>query len=97
MALATIPNDTIDFSRYAPDRAAHALAPDGELTQIWRVFVGSLSLMGQSIAHAVRILACRAKRGFVKHVLHSLKSAWIIGAAGWGSTAAFLTIYSVAG
>jgi hypothetical protein len=97
MALATTYPDTIDFSRYAPDRAARAIAPQGELAALWTVFIGSWLLIGQSLYHAGRIVLQRSWHWTAINVVQSLKSAWLIGSAGWIASATLFALHVMAG
>lgn len=93
MALAF--NDTIDFSRYAPDRAARAIAPQGELAALWNVFIGAWLLIGTSAYHIGRIILQRSWHWTVVNIVQSLKSAWLIGSAGWIASATLFALHWV--
>lgn len=95
MALATTYPDTIDISRYAPDRAARAVAPQGELAALWIVFTGAWMLMGQSLYHAGRITLQRCWHWTAVNIVQSLKSAWLIGSAGWIASATLFALHWV--
>jgi hypothetical protein len=97
MALAAGFHDTIDFSRYAPDRAARAIAPQGELAALWTIFTGGWVLIGQSAYHAGRIILQRAWHWTATNVVQSLKSAWLIGSAGWITSATLFALHVMAG
>lgn len=97
MALATTYPDTIDFSRYAPDRTARAIAPQGELAALWTIFKGGWKLIGQSSYHASRIILQRVWHWTVENIVQSLKSAWLIGSAGWIASATLFALHIIAG
>lgn len=86
-------DDTIDFSRYAPDRTARAIAPQGELAALWTTFRGGWVLIGRSAWHAGRIILQRFWHWTTINVVQSLKSAWLIGSAGWIISATLLALH----
>lgn len=96
MALAISNDVTIDFSRYAPQQHIESDEPSGEIEALWKVFKGGCCLIGESTYHIGRIILQRSWHWIVTNIVQSLKSAWLIGSAGWIASATLFALHMMA-